>query len=147
MIKKLNNDLIIGIFLLIFEGILWTVNTQAPEKAGYYPRYLLICAIVLTLLLVIKSLKGSKVTQDEQSVLNKNYLHIAVLIALTVVYLFFLPYLGYIISTVFYVLSLMLYLGMRNKAYLFVTPLLTTIVLYFVFNKFLLIKLPECIFF
>jgi len=61
----------------------------------------------------------------------------------TLLYLILINYVGFIISTILFMPSLMLILGTKSKKIVIILPIITTVVLYFLFNNLLGIPLPE----
>jgi putative tricarboxylic transport membrane protein len=59
------------------------------------------------------------------------------------VYLFLMGKIGYIASTVVFMISSLLYLKLKNKILMIVLSVVLTIILYFVFTNFLTVILPR----
>ncbi len=149
--RKVNPDLIIAIFLLSLESFLWNINLEIPAKAGFYPKYLLILAFTLTILLLVKAIlvmKNKRTAEKVEKVSFAGHMkYVLFVILITVIYLFLINYLGYAISTFFYIFFLMWILGVRTIGMLILVPLLTTTALYLMFNHLLMVLLPKGIIF
>ena len=59
------------------------------------------------------------------------------------VYLFLMGKIGYIASTVVFMIASLVYLKLKNKVVMVVLSILMTIALYFVFTNFLAVILPR----
>jgi len=135
---------LIAVGLIIVEVILWVYIGDAPQQARYYPRALLDIALILTLMLLFTSFR--KKVQEEKlgSLFNKQ---VFLIMVITGAYIAFVNYLGFTLSTLIYIFGVMWYLGVRKKLMLILVPTLTTLFVYLIFNKLLMVLLPEGIFF
>lgn len=61
----------------------------------------------------------------------------------TFIYLILMNYIGFIISTIVYMPALMWVLGTKSKKMLIILPIVTAMVLFFLFNNLLGIPLPQ----
>lgn len=59
------------------------------------------------------------------------------------VYLFMMGKIGYIASTVLFMIASLVYLKLKNKVVLIVLSIVMTVILYFVFTNFLTVILPR----
>lgn len=75
---------------------------------------------------------------------NRRMIGFVVLLAL---YLFIMPKLGFIISTILYLSITTIWLGNRNKLQIVVVSLAATLITYFLFEKFFLVRLPHGLFY
>lgn len=60
-----------------------------------------------------------------------------------IVYLFLMGKIGYIASTVLFMVASLIYLKLKNRIVLAVLSVVLTIILYFVFTNFLTVILPR----
>ena len=72
---------------------------------------------------------------------------VIITMAITILYVITMPYLGFVSATLVYSAGIMFYLGMRNIFALIFVPLGVTMFGYFVFNNILYIFLPRGIIF
>ncbi|HEU4342877.1 MAG TPA: tripartite tricarboxylate transporter TctB family protein [Candidatus Binatia bacterium] len=144
----------IGIGLLALSGWLYAnldkipANPFVPIGPAFYPRVLLLLIIGLTLLLILQELLASR--QQKQGVRIKirleNYRGTLVSFFLFALYVFLLPRLGYLVSTILFVASLQWLLGQPLWRRLPVSLLIglgTSFVTYLVFEKYLHVFLPR----
>ncbi|OUM85578.1 MAG: hypothetical protein BAA01_12155 [Bacillus thermozeamaize] len=127
-------DRIVGVILiLISAGLLYSLK-GATFEASIFPSFFLVLLIVLSSLLVIKP-SGSKLTFD-------NIKGLLIQFALILLYLFALPRIGFIISTLFYLFIAIYLSGYRKWIHNIVTTSCLTILLYFIFARYLHVNLP-----
>ena len=135
--------MIISIVLLIFFASLAVQVPSIPAVSRGYPMVLLIISAVMTVILLVKSLvklKGEKKQPTEVAAQAKTIVPYCILIAL---YLFLMGKIGYIVSTVLFMIVSLLYLKLKNKIVLVVLSVVMTIILYFVFTNYLMVILPR----
>lgn len=150
VIRRVSPDVFIAVFLLGLEIFLWQVNSQAPERANYYPKYILIFSFILTTLLLISGILNTvKKSKDSDQEVSKDYNYhlVLIIVFLTAVYIALINSIGYSVSTVLYIFCLMRILGIKEIKTLILVPFITTLLLYVVFNHLLFVLLPEGYFF
>lgn len=160
MIKKNYADIITGVFLIVFSGIIYFIilpiqvdQTPGPGlSAAFFPK-LILWSLVLnaTVIIVLNVLN-----QDENPQKNKQYnfewgrrerkLSLSVM-TVCVLYVYFMDILGYLVATPLSLGGLMLLLGARRWMTIFVSVFLYTFILYVVFGYLLNINLPQGILF
>lgn len=133
-------DALIAIVLLIGEVIFWIDAGNTPAQARFYPRFLLVCSAVLTLILLYTALRNkNKKNGNAPAVLHKQVMKVTVFMLAYIVSLY---YLGYLLATLIFITGTMIYLGMRNKKVLLTVPILVSLALYLLFNNLLYVTLP-----
>ena len=141
--KKSFADMIIGIVLLAFLTSLAVQVPAIPEVSRGYPLVLLIISYVMTIWLLVTSvLKQKKEEKQETQVVEQVKIIVPYCLMITV-YLVMMSKIGYIASTVLFMIASLLYLKLKNKVVLAVLSVLLTIILYFVFTNFLTVILPR----
>lgn len=141
--KKSFADMIIGIVLLAFLTSLAVQVPAIPEVSRGYPMVLLIISYIMTIYLLINSiLKQKKEEKQETQVLEQVKIIVPYCLMIAV-YLFMMGKIGYIASTVLFMIASLVYLKLKNKAVLIVLSIVLTIILYFVFTNFLTVILPR----
>ena len=140
--KKSFADMIIGIVLLAFLTSLAVQVPAIPEVSRGYPLVLLIISYVMTIWLLVTSvLKQKKEEKQETQVVEQVKIIVPYCLMITV-YLVMMSKIGYIASTVLFMIASLIYLKLKNKVVLAVLSVLLTIILYFVFTNFLTVILP-----
>lgn len=93
-------------------------------------------------LLVTSVLKQKKEEKQETQVVEQVKIIVPYCLMITV-YLVMMSKIGYIASTVLFMIASLIYLKLKNKVVLAVLSVLLTIILYFVFTNFLTVILPR----
>ena len=141
--KKSFADMIIGIVLLAFLTSLAVQVPAIPEVSRGYPLVLLIISYVMTIWLLVTSvLKQKKEEKQETQVVEQVKIIVPYCLMITV-YLVMMSKIGYIASTVLFMIASLIYLKLKNKVVLAVLSVLLTIIPYFVFTNFLTVILPR----
>ena len=141
--KKSFADMSIGIVLLAFLTSLAVQVPAIPEVSRGYPLVLLIISYVMTIWLLVTSvLKQKKEEKQETQVVEQVKIIVPYCLMITV-YLVMMSKIGYIASTVLFMIASLIYLKLKNKVVLAVLSVLLTIILYFVFTNFLTVILPR----
>ena len=136
--------LIASIYFFVYIG---AVNNGSATELGsaFWPRLILSLMIILLVVNIIqiirkKSGKGP-ITKESVIAFFKSKLVIGMLIAIAAAYI--LPVIGFIPTSVLFLIAYGLLLGERRPLVLILTGLIATIVLYFVFQGPLRIFLPR----
>jgi putative tricarboxylic transport membrane protein len=119
-------------------------NPLVPIGPGYYPRIVLGVTAAFALALVVSDLFARKQPSAKQSL---NYLLVVEMFAVFGLYVGALPYLGFRISTFFYVAATNALLdvprSVRNWARVLLVAMITTVVVYYVFERYLTVLMPR----
>jgi hypothetical protein len=120
-------------------------NPLVPIGPGYYPRLVLGVTAVLALALVVDDLFSRR--QPEAHAKKLNYPLVLGLFAVFGLYCGALPYLGFRISTLAYVAATNALLDVPRSARgwlrVAAVALITTVVVYFAFERYLTVLLPR----
>lgn len=141
--KKCIPDLIIGIALLIFLISLSFQVPAIPKDSKSYPLILMGLSYVMVLILTVKSLLRFKSSPATENNLKEQLKILVPYAALILVYLFLLDKIGYIIDTFLFCVTSLLCLRLKNKVLLLVLSVVLTLLLYFIFTRFLSVILPR----
>ena len=148
--SKLIGEMIIGFCMIIIEVVLYIASRDIPEKSAAYPKALIIAAFILTCAFMsrcVVRIKKEGIKKEERKGELGAMLQVIITMAITILYVIAMPYLGFVIATLIFTFGIMLYLGMRNIFALVLTPLGVTLFGYFVFNYLLYIFLPRGVIF
>ena len=119
-------------------------NPLVPIGPGYYPRIVLAVTAAFALALVISDLLSVKRSKAKEAL---NYLLVLEMFAVFGLYAGALPYLGFRISTFLYVAASNALLDIPRSAKGFarvvVVAGITTVVVYYVFERYLTVLLPR----
>ncbi|WP_320129177.1 tripartite tricarboxylate transporter TctB family protein [uncultured Sphaerochaeta sp.] len=126
--------------LLIAIIIIVTFSAQIPSmpsESKEYPSFLLVCCLILCLALLFKKDQGA--LGYEKGDMKR----LIIFSLMIVLYLLLLDKIGYIISTLLFLVSSLLFLGLKSRNQLFFFPVGVTLTLYFLFSRVLAVILPE----
>ncbi len=141
--KKSFPDFIISVVLLAFLSSLAVQLPEIPDVSKGYPMALLIVAGLMTIYLLVKSMLKMKTEEKEETQVIEQIKIIVPYCLMIGVYLFLMNKLGYIASTVVFMIASLFYLKLKNKVVMVVLTVVLTVVLYFVFTNFLTVILPR----
>jgi sterol desaturase/sphingolipid hydroxylase (fatty acid hydroxylase superfamily) len=146
----------IGVGLLIFGGWLYSnlgkipANPLVPIGPAFYPRFLLLVILLLSLVLVIQDVLAHRKEQRQQRSASENWLkkYKPTLLTFFVfgLYVLLLPKLGFVFSTALFVTALQWLLGaplLRRLPGSLLIGIATSGVTYLVFEKYLYVLLPR----
>lgn len=143
VLKKSFADMVIGIVLLAFLTSLAVQVPAIPEVSRGYPMALLIISYAMTIWMLVGSvIKQKKEEKQETQVMEQVKIIVPYCLMITV-YLIMMSKIGYIASTVLFMVASLVYLRLKNKVALIVLSLVLTVILYFVFTNFLTVILPR----
>jgi putative tricarboxylic transport membrane protein len=147
---KLSKDGWAGLVVLAASLFLFALtlglkdNPLVPIGPGYYPRIVLAVTAAFAVALMISDVFTKKVPGEKQSL---NYLLVVEMFAVFGLYAGALPYVGFRISTFFYVAATNALLDVprsaKNWARVLLVALITTVVVYYVFERYLTVLLPR----
>ena len=119
-------------------------NPLVPIGPGYYPRIVLAVTAAFALALVVSDLLAQKETREAKPL---NYLLVVEMFAVFGLYVGALPYVGFRISTFFYVAATNALLDVpqspRSWGRVLLIALITTVVVYYAFERYLTVLLPR----
>lgn len=143
----------ISVFIFAVATYIFTLILPSPLSVGggdvgsyFFPKVIIFVILTLNSLSLIGLIKKGKKVVCNSSVKQppnkKGYYKVAVLISLMVVYIAMLPLVGYVVSTLFLlVLMMLIYNVVSYKLFVFI-PIGVVSILFFVFESFLRIPLP-----
>lgn len=141
--KKSFADMVIGIVLLAFLTSLAVQVPAIPEVSRGYPLVLLIISYIMTIYLLVNSIVKQKKEEKQQTQVIEQVKIIVPYCLMIAVYLVMMSKIGYIASTILFMVASLVYLKLKNKVVLIVLSIVLTIILYFVFTNFLTVILPR----
>ena len=141
--KKSFPDMIISIVVLGFLTSLAVQIPEIPPVSKGYPLVLLIMSYIMTIYLLVSSVYKMKKEDNQPTKVVEQAKIIIPHCLMIAVYLFLMGKIGYIASTVVFMISSLLYLKLKNKILMIVLSVVLTIILYFVFTNFLTVILPR----
>ena len=141
--KKSFPDMIISIVLLAFLTSLAVQVPAIPAVSKGYPLFLLIVCYVMTIILLVNSVRKMKFEDKQATQLKEQIVVIFPYCLMIIAYLFLMTKIGYILSTIAFMLASLIYLRLKNKVVMILLSVIMTVVIYFVFTNFLTVILPK----
>jgi hypothetical protein len=139
-------EIIITLLTIVVEAVLWINSAEIPPASAHYAQGLLVLAFALSLaylLICIRRVMREGWQPPKTQPVAGATLQLFILCGMTILYLFLLDIIGYLILTPFFVLACIVYLGMRKKFVLIFLPLFLTASTYYLFANVLFIFLPR----
>ena len=142
------------IFMLINSLRLHEIRRFGEVGSGFWPILILSTATLLSIILLvstlIKYLNEKKKASVEASIskealvdLKSRRRKFALSVILLFIYVIIMPWIGFVLSTLIYVLAFILALEERRKYVLIISPVLVTALIVIIFAKFIVIPFPR----
>lgn len=141
------------VFMLVNSFKLHEIRRFGEMGSGFWPIMILSTAAILSIILLIFSI--TKYTKERKTTpipspspealaelkdRRKKYLSSVILLLL---YIIIMPWIGFILSTLIYVITFIFALGERRKLVLIASPVLVTALIIITFAKFIAIPFPR----
>lgn len=144
-------NFIFNVFYFLFSCfLLWEAHnikilTRSSQviKSDFLPKTVLWIIVLLTLILCIVSWRQKNQVPDELKFKKNEISGIGIVVLTIGSYIFIVPYLGYIISTVIFLSIFMIVMGIKKKKYSFITSVAYTFSSVYLFGNVLSIQLPR----
>jgi putative tricarboxylic transport membrane protein len=137
-------NIVISIILIIVAGVFYSLTFQFPKIAlqetgpAFMPRIYCGALIILGLILLIQGIKTKTTSHATESTMK----FALAAMGFIFVYLVIIPVIGFYLSTVLIVFSLLLFSKVRNKIILASVSLGTALFVYVFFAKLLKVSIP-----
>ncbi len=142
------------IFMLMNSFKLHEIKRFGEVGSGFWPILTLSTATLLSILLLVSTLiryfKGKKkgsvetsVSQEALADLKSRRRKFVLSVIFLLIYILVMPWIGFVLSTLIYVLAFILALEERRKYVLIVSPILVTALIVVIFAKFIVIPFPR----
>lgn len=136
--------LVISIIYLIATYSIGRGPVRFEIGPALWPRMLLICMPIISIILIIKEIKfikQEKYKKVDEQVRTKQ---VILTVFITFFYFFFLNYIGFILSTIALLLCYMYFMGnIQKKWHIVIIPILFTLSISFLFGRMMNIKFPR----
>lgn len=130
----------IAVTMLILCCVLYVNTLSFPPTAAAFPRALVALLAVVNMLLLISSFMKSAAQSPLKQVATKEVL---ITTALILLYPILIPAVGYYVTTVFFLFSLMWILHPKKPMFYMAISTVVTVIMYCAFTVFLKIWLPK----
>ncbi|MGF6906090.1 tripartite tricarboxylate transporter TctB family protein [Fusobacterium sp. PH5-44] len=141
---KKTNKFMAVIMIYIISSMFFIQSFSMVKDAGLFPRLISGVLIFLNTLYAIEICKEKETVKKNKDEMDRNKLIGIVLFS--GIYVIFVKFLGYIITTIFYLPIAMNFLGIKNKKTIIITTVLTVAIIYFCFAIMLNVPIPKGIF-
>ena len=143
--KMKKTDVGVVVFMYAVCGLFLSMSGSLSDSSRTYPLFTIALLFGLTTLylltMVVKAKKNGVESGTEELLEGFEGLQLLVCIALTVVYMLLIRYLGFFSATILFMLAVLLYLRVPILATVLATAVINLLV-YFAFSKFLGVRLP-----
>ena len=143
--KMKKTDIGVVVFMYAVCGLFLSMSGSLSDSSRTYPLFTIALLFGLTTLylltMVVKAKKNGVESGTEELLEGFEGLQLLVCIALTVVYMLLIRYLGFFSGTILFMLAVLLYLRVPILATVLATAVINLLV-YFAFAKFLGVRLP-----
>ncbi len=137
----------LGSLYLYFESMKFEgLDVYGKLGPAYWPKFLLICMMALSLLVAVDAFRERKKKsseKEETSKVDSGKVRFLFAIGFIVLYLILMQKLGFILLTPFFMIAFMYLLGERNKIWIFSVSIGITVIIVFAFTKAMYVPLPR----
>lgn len=143
----------VGFFaFMLYAGLdLAGLGRVGEMGSGFWPLTALAVSALLSVVLLLESVRkfrrqtapGPDQNPEEAAELRRQRLTVTLSVVCFLAYLVAIPWIGFILGTLFFVLGFALALGERRKVVLIVSPFLVTAMIVWVFARFITIPFPK----
>ena len=141
------------IILLLCAG-LWLQTKNFSHYSALFPRVVILILALLSLFLLVMSFAKKEVVKDDKKMvfdpaeITIRYFNIVISLSFMVLWVFFIPILGFYLASIIFFSIMSIYLDKKNRKILKVLEKIGIIFLlvtsfYLFFTKFLFIPFPE----
>jgi len=117
------------------------------RSASFFPRLICFTSIIFGGILVIRSFKKRKVEKKIALISKQDLIRVLAVIFLCVIYLFSIPFLGFILTTILFIVFLMFKLQVKKIQIIIIWSFFVTLCVYLIFEIILKVPLPVGAFF
>ncbi|QNB47200.1 hypothetical protein BR63_13355 [Thermanaerosceptrum fracticalcis] len=148
LLKK--KDVLIGIFFLLISVLIYSYSLQfekvgheyAKIGTGFAPEILSVVLGLLSLSLVYKGIKGTTTIDFKIDFLKPENIRLLTTIILCFIYIIALGSVGFRISTLLFLIVLMLLFKVKNIIKILAVSSTVTFTIFWIFSKILRVPLP-----
>jgi putative tricarboxylic transport membrane protein len=138
--------ILMAIFLALF-GISFTFPestlSATHTSAAFFPRVVLIMAMILTLIMILQNIRKKEVTRKSRSLDKEQRFRVLGSMVISILFALGAVYIGTYVSLFFLIAVMMIIWGVRDKVAILLNALLTPLLIYLVFTKLLLVQFPS----
>lgn len=147
--KKIN--IAIGTIFIIFSTFIFiqavnfkqTLIVDAGLGAGFFPKAVAAATILLSILLIVSSIKDEKLTSKVSDIFNSDIKRPLLGMALILIYGGSIVLVGYLVSTIIFCYIFLHIFRVKKLVTKIAVSLIFSLVIYFIFSNIFLITLPQ----
>lgn len=131
--------MVLGVYILSI--IFFVQSFQMVEDSGLFPRFVSVLIIFLNSLYLLEIYRGTDRTEKnkkDEIVYKKLY----IMIILSALYILIVPFLGYFIATIIFMVVSMNSLGVKNNKKILSIAIISALVIYLCFSVLLKVHIP-----
>lgn len=143
-------ELFFPLIFIILGIIVFLESNNFPKTAAFFPRLLAVTIILLSLFLILKTLKKvpfeksiSSSKKEQITTKEENIKIVFILLIGLIVYTFIIKYFGYLISTVFLIYYTIFFLKYEKKKNIVGISVIIGVMLFLIFKYLFKTPLPQ----
>jgi len=150
-VKK--DDILSGCILIAISIYFLKESYSLPPSSigipgsAFFPRLICFAFLVFGGILIIRSFKKGEIEEKITLISKQDIIRVLAVIFLCVIYIFFIPFLGFILTSILFIVSLMFIFQVKRIEIIILWGFLITLIIYFVFKILLKVPLPAGMFF
>jgi len=150
-VKK--DDILSGCILIAISiYFLRESNSLPPSSLGipgsaFFPRLICFAFIIFGGILIIRSFKKVEAERKISLILKQDLIRVLAVILLCGIYIFSIPFLGFILTSILFIVFLMFIFQVKRIGIIILWGFLVTLIIYFIFKILLKVPLPAGMFF
>jgi len=150
-VKK--DDILSGCILIAISiYFLRESNSLPPSSLGipgsaFFPRLVCFAFVIFGGILIIRSFKKGEAERKITLILKQDLIRVLAVILLCGIYIFSIPFLGFILTSILFIVFLMFIFQVKRIGIIILWGFLVTLIIYFIFKILLKVPLPAGMFF
>lgn len=147
------DDILSGCILIAISiYFLRESNSLPPSSLGipgsaFFPRLVCFAFIIFGGILIIRSFKKGEAERKITLILKQDLIRVLAVILLCGIYIFSIPFLGFILTSILFIVFLMFIFQVKRIGIIILWGFLVTLIIYFIFKILLKVPLPAGMFF
>lgn len=147
------DDILSGCILIAISiYFLRESNSLPPSSLGipgsaFFPRLICFAFVIFGGILIIRSFKKGEAERKITLILKQDLIRVLAVILLCGIYIFSIPFLGFILTSILFIVFLMFIFQVKRIGIIILWGFLVTLIIYFIFKILLKVPLPAGMFF
>ncbi|MQY75263.1 tripartite tricarboxylate transporter TctB family protein [Candidatus Atribacteria bacterium 1244-E10-H5-B2] len=147
------DDILSGCILIAISiYFLRESNSLPPSSLGipgsaFFPRLVCFAFVIFGGIFIIRSFKKGEAERKITLILKQDLIRVLAVILLCGIYIFSIPFLGFILTSILFIVFLMFIFQVKRIGIIILWGFLVTLIIYFIFKILLKVPLPAGMFF